>query len=128
MATKSSDELEAGVSVVSSDALGPDGELSRSAQLIRVLENIENIDLSNKSILTNQGFNRLQDYGRAIEDRLLGRSNPFAPIGTANLSNSTKTKESNPTTTSAVTPERPVAENTTNDSGEETAPDEQTFE
>lgn len=110
MATKSSDQLEAGVTVATGDNT-QNGELSRSTQLIRVLENIESIDLNNRSILSNENFNRLQDYGRALEDRLIGRSNPFAPIGTANLSQSTNnsaTDESKPkaevkaTTTSQV--------------------------
>ncbi len=93
MATKSSDQLDAGVSVVTDNIDPETGELSRSAQLIRVLENIESIDLSNRSILANPNFNRLQDYGRILEERATGRSNPFAPIGTANLTKSNNTDE-----------------------------------
>lgn len=111
MATKSSDQLDSGVSVITDDIDLETGELSRSAQLIRVLENIESIDLSNRSILNNPSFNRLQDYGRMLEDRPTGRSNPFAPIGTANLSSSNNGTVS--TTNRATTSNLEVASPTT---------------
>lgn len=85
MITKSNDEeLEGGVAVATGDEVLTTETNSRAQQLVLALKNIEKIDLSNQTILSNAAFKRLEDYGREIGDRPVGRSNPFAPFGIGN--------------------------------------------
>jgi len=66
-----------GVVAVSGIGLGisPD---SQSAQLMSLLNDIKKIDLKDRQILNNKIFATLQDFGKTIDDRVIGRSNPFA--------------------------------------------------
>ncbi len=53
---------------------------NQADQLIIVLSDIDKIDLKNLLILNNEIFTTLQDFGKTIDDRVTGRTNPFAPF------------------------------------------------
>jgi len=66
-----------GVVVMDELNISPD---SRTAQLMTLLNDIKKIDLKNHQILTNKIFTNLQDFGKTIDERVIGRANPFAPL------------------------------------------------
>ena len=71
----------AGVAVVSNTgAIVSDTPADPSSQFVSVLNDIDSIDLQNHLILSNKLFTSLKDFGRTIEDRAIGRDNPFAPF------------------------------------------------
>jgi len=75
-------EIEpAGVTVTSGTIAVP-SDNSTASQLVRVLSDVDKTTLNNRSIFSNPIFkDQLKDFGKIIADRPLGRSNPFAPIG-----------------------------------------------
>jgi len=52
----------------------------QTRQFVSALNDIDNIDLQNRSILDNKIFTALKDFGRTIEERAIGRANPFSPL------------------------------------------------
>ncbi|MFA6254177.1 MAG: hypothetical protein WC640_02940 [Candidatus Paceibacterota bacterium] len=52
----------------------------QTSQFVSVLNEIDNIDLQDRSIFSNKIFTSLKDFGKPIEDRAIGRANPFAPF------------------------------------------------
>ncbi|MFA5000787.1 MAG: hypothetical protein WC531_00970 [Candidatus Paceibacterota bacterium] len=77
--TQTPEPAMGGVVAVSGAGLGlsPD---SQSAQLMSLLNDIKKIDLKDHQILNNKIFTTLQDFGKTIDDRVIGRSNPFASL------------------------------------------------
>jgi len=65
-----------GVVAVSGTGLGVSPD-SQSAQLMSLLNDIKKIDLKDRRILNDKIFTTLQDFGKTIDDRVIGRSNPF---------------------------------------------------
>lgn len=53
----------------------------QASQFVSILNDIDNIDLKNRLILNDKIFTSLKDFGRNIEERAMGRENPFAPLG-----------------------------------------------
>lgn len=51
-----------------------------TSQLMKALNDVDNIDLQNHAIFTNKIFTALKDFGRPLTDRPVGRANPFAPL------------------------------------------------
>lgn len=73
-----------GVTVAGEDetiATPVDAATAQANEFIQILENVDQVTLSERSLLTNKMFQTgLQDFGKPIEDRPTGRSNPFAPV------------------------------------------------
>ncbi len=81
--SKGSKEV-AGVTVTTGageDVSLPVDEVTNQAnQFIQILDNVGEVTLSERSLLTNKMFQTgLQDFGKPLEDRPIGRANPFAP-------------------------------------------------
>lgn len=59
---------------------------SQASEFVVLLDNLRSVDLKS-SIFSNPAFSGdLQDFTTPLPDRQKGRSNPFAPIGTSNIS------------------------------------------
>lgn len=59
---------------------------SQASEFVVLLDNLRSVDLKS-SIFSNPAFSGdLQDFTTPLPDRQKGRSNPFAPIGTGNIS------------------------------------------
>lgn len=72
-----------GVTITTSDGtIVPTDEATNQAnQFIQILQNVNQVTLSDLSLLSNPIFrDKLQDYGKVVEDRPIGRPNPFAPV------------------------------------------------
>lgn len=67
------------VAVSNTGGVTPPGT-DQASQFVSILNDIDNIDLQDRLILTNKIFTSLKDFGRKIEDRATGRENPFAPL------------------------------------------------
>lgn len=80
LATKDSKAEEGGVVLVSEMGLEVSETDSQANKFIKILKDIDSIDLQNLRLLDDKIFTSLKDFGRAIEDRVLGRGNPFAPL------------------------------------------------
>lgn len=73
----------AGVTVTTADGtIVPSDDATKQAnEFIQILQNVNEVTLNDLSLLSNPIFSdQLQDYGKAIEDRPIGRPNPFAPV------------------------------------------------
>ncbi len=85
-----------GVTVTTADGtVVPTDDATRQAEeFIQILQNVNQVTLDNKSLLSDPIFrDQLQDYGKAIEDRPIGRPNPFAPVtGLDVINKATSTK------------------------------------
>lgn len=89
--------LALGYSFFSGDPL-PEGLTSQAVgsvpqeggDLIALLAELKSIDLDT-SILQDPTFMTLQDFTVSLSPEPVGRSNPFAPLGTANSSAATTT-------------------------------------
>jgi hypothetical protein len=58
-----------------------DGATAQANQFIQILQNVSQVTLSDLSLLNSPIFQTgLQDFGKPIEDRPVGRPNPFAPV------------------------------------------------
>lgn len=76
-----------GVTVTSSDgtAIPTDKVTKQANDFIQILQNIRGVKLENLSLLSDPVFKeQLQDFGKPVEDKPKGRTNPFAPISAAN--------------------------------------------
>ena len=78
-----SNEPVGGVAVT--DPLGVSGPVDEATaqanQFIQILQNVDQVTLADLSLLSSPIFQTgLQDFGKPIEDRPVGRSNPFAPV------------------------------------------------
>ncbi|MFA6476558.1 MAG: hypothetical protein WCV68_04075 [Candidatus Paceibacterota bacterium] len=71
-----------GVTVTGGGSQGPVDEATAQAnQFIQILQNVSQVNLSDLSLLTSPIFQTgLQDFGKPLEDRPVGRPNPFAPV------------------------------------------------
>ena len=104
----------AGVSVTSST-----DPQSSNGEFLDLLLSVKNLSLT-KALFDNPVFrDRLQDYGRPLPERTIGRENPFAPIGvggsgtTTTVSTSaTSTKPTTATSTKATATTTPKAKTT----------------
>lgn len=67
------------VAVSNTGGVAPLGT-DQASQFVSILNDIDNINLQDRLILTNKIFTSLKDFGRKIEDRATGRENPFAPF------------------------------------------------
>ncbi|HRZ30482.1 MAG TPA: hypothetical protein P5274_02340, partial [Candidatus Paceibacterota bacterium] len=65
-----------------------DEATKQSYEFIKILQNTDEVTLDNLDILSSDIFqNKLKDFGKPINDRPVGRANPFAPAtGVSNLS------------------------------------------
>lgn len=70
------------ISVSAGSSLNFSETKGRDQEFLAVLADVNNIDLQNRSILNDKTFSALKDFGRIIDQRLVGRTNPFAPLGT----------------------------------------------
>lgn len=58
---------------------------SQASEFVVLLDNLRSVDLKSP-IFSNPAFSGdLQDFTTPLPDRQKGRSNPFAPIGTGNI-------------------------------------------
>lgn len=75
-------ETPGGVTVTNGENTGPiDTATAQAEQFIQILKNVDSVTLSDLSLLTSPIFQTgLQDYGKPIEDRPVGRPNPFAVV------------------------------------------------
>ena len=80
MINKSPQEPTGGVTPVSSAGITGTTENSQASQFVDILNDVDDIDLQNRLILNNKIFTSLRDFGRTIEDRVVGRTDPFAPL------------------------------------------------
>ena len=71
-----------GVTVTGGDNQAPIDEATAQAnQFIQILQNVNQVTLADLSLLSSPIFQTgLQDFGKPIEDRPVGRPNPFAPV------------------------------------------------
>lgn len=81
MINKPSEAPMAGVVAVSNTGGVISSQTDQASQFVSILNDIDDIDLKNHLILTNKIFTSLKDFGRDIEERTMGRENPFAPLG-----------------------------------------------
>ena len=73
-------EETAGVTVTNENG-APVGEGNQADQFLAILQNIDKVTLQEKSLLSDPLFaTKLQDFGKTVEDRPLGRTNPFAAL------------------------------------------------
>ena len=81
-----------------------------SAEFLDLLLSVKSLSLS-KSLFNNVVFrDRLQDFGRELPDRNVGRGNPFAPFGLGGTASSTRlTTSTRATTTASTTSSTPKA-------------------
>ena len=111
---KSSEPEVGGVVAVSGIGLGLSPANSQAAQLIAILNDIEEIDLKDHRILNDKIFTTLQDFGKTIDDRVIGRTNPFASLtegsGIVRGSNGGAVTNSTTQTTSSTTDEESLFE------------------
>ena len=78
-----------------------DEATDKANQFIQVLDNVKQVDLANLSLLSNPLFkDKLQDFGKPLEDRPIGRANPFAPVSGISVT----TKKAAATNTPAPAP------------------------
>lgn len=83
------------------------GETIDSNEFLALLLSVQDIKLS-KAIFDNAIFrDRLKDFGRELPDRLVGRSNPFAPFGVGRVGTTTTNANSTLATTTAATSTKP---------------------
>lgn len=74
-----------------------------SAEFLDLLLSVKSLSLS-KSLFNNVVFrDRLQDFGRELPERNVGRGNPFAPFGLGGTASSTRLTTSNRATTTSTT-------------------------
>jgi len=86
------------------NSLSGDSPSSQADQFIQILRNIDDVTLNDRALLQNNLFkNKLQDFGKIIEDRPIGRLNPFAPIGVGGMFYSSSTPRATTTATSSDT-------------------------
>lgn len=77
---------------------------SQSSQFVSVLNDIDNIDLKNHVILNNKIFTSLKDFGKTIEDRPVGRTNPFSSYAGGEGAGTTKSTTTVNGATNVTTP------------------------
>lgn len=89
-----------GVTVTSGNSLSAiDAQSNQEDPFVQVLQNIEQVTLQEKSLLSNKIFKEnLQDFGKPIPDQPKGRNNPFAPIGAGSVFSTGNTNSSTSTT------------------------------
>ncbi|MFA5023279.1 MAG: hypothetical protein WC385_01740 [Candidatus Paceibacterota bacterium] len=80
MFNKKAEVAPVGVTVVTDTVPSLTDNSNSSNKLIAALNEIDSIDLQNRLILNNKIFTGLKDFGRTIEDRAIGRANPFSPF------------------------------------------------
>ena len=76
---KKPETITAGV-VVANLGSNPADINDQTSQFVNILKEIDSIDLQNHSILSDKNFMSLKDFGRTIEERAIGRANPFSPL------------------------------------------------
>jgi hypothetical protein len=76
---KTPSPVNSGVAVSSAEVtMTPNND--PATQFVAILNDIDSVNLKNRSILNNKIFTALKDFGRTIQDRPLGRTNPFSPF------------------------------------------------
>ncbi|MDO8183687.1 MAG: hypothetical protein Q7T49_01740 [bacterium] len=87
-----------GVAVTTGEVSG-----STSGEFLDLLLSVKNISLT-KALFENPIFrDRLQDFGRELPERVIGRENPFAPFGVGGTGTTTTSQPKLATSTASTT-------------------------